>query len=130
MAYKGSAKFKGRRRHTCVGCGALYSYDVERTGTSQASTQEAAIAGARTNGLAQIQNAVTAHPCPSCGTYQGDMIANMASSRSCAACVPGLAMAVIGILGAAGIMPFELSSVVVLAGMALSILGLVIVARA
>jgi hypothetical protein len=81
-----TAKLRVWKRQSCEACGATFQYQIERTGQAQRSATflaakvvtEDTLEASRlaTNTLtAKLRRDVDPHPCPSCGSYQHEMIA-------------------------------------------------------
>ena len=79
--YKVTVNVRCRKEHTCVSCGAVYSYEFVRRVTGSASSSVAA--SARANKLADkaLEREVDLHPCPTCGLYQPDMVGQQRAGR-------------------------------------------------
>jgi hypothetical protein len=63
------------KQHTCVGCGTIYRYVFQRSVTAQGPDNTSLQANLDKLVGATLQNEVDRHPCPTCGRYQPDMIA-------------------------------------------------------
>lgn len=72
--YTCTIPLKVRKEHTCVGCGAVYSYVLERKITGSAPSAPKAEQVAKKNFERTLAEDTDLHPCPSCGLYQPDMI--------------------------------------------------------
>jgi hypothetical protein len=64
------------REHTCVCCGATYSYELVRDVKGQGGTAEKAQKNAEVNVKRALERDVDQVPCPTCGLYQPDMVAD------------------------------------------------------
>ncbi|MFQ3592667.1 MAG: hypothetical protein SNJ82_05675 [Gemmataceae bacterium] len=69
------------KEHTCVHCGTRYRYLFKRTVKGTGNTPDAATTNAHNSVLRSLEHEVELQPCPGCGSYQPDMIANQRSSR-------------------------------------------------
>jgi hypothetical protein len=72
--YTCTIPLKVRKEHTCVGCGAVYSYLLERKITGSSANKTAAENLAKKNFDRALAQETDLQPCPSCGLYQPDMI--------------------------------------------------------
>ena len=72
--YTTTLNLKCRKEHTCVACGAVYSYDFARKIAGRASTAKGAQKKAQKLAQQALDTQVDLHPCPACGVYQPDMI--------------------------------------------------------
>ena len=63
------------KEHTCVGCGATFRYLFKQQGVGTGPTEQAAGAAARAAAARSLQKGTGMEPCPACGTYQPDMVA-------------------------------------------------------
>src|SRR5436309_598968 len=72
--YRATVKYKCWKQHTCSGCGCVYRYLMERQGTGQGGTREAAGAAADAQGIKALTTQVDQQPCPHCGIHQPDMV--------------------------------------------------------
>jgi hypothetical protein len=64
------------KEETCVRCGTRYRHSCIRGATGRGSTPEDAEADAHARVLALAKKHVGQRPCPGCGTYQPDMVAD------------------------------------------------------
>lgn len=72
--YQASLTIRCWKEHRCVGCGSTYAYPLLRRATVTAATAEELEARAQASALRSVHAAIKYVPCPSCGTYQPDMI--------------------------------------------------------
>jgi hypothetical protein len=72
--YTSTIEVRCFKEHTCVCCGALYSYELVRTVKGTAGTAEKASANAKRSAAAALEREVDMEPCPTCGLLQPDMI--------------------------------------------------------
>lgn len=63
-----------QKEHTCVCCGAVYSYPLTRKVTGTAPNAEQSAANAESAASKAMTNEVDAVPCPTCGLLQPDMV--------------------------------------------------------
>lgn len=73
--YKSTLTIRCWKEHVCVACECVYAYRFSRTVTGQSSNENEVIENARRSALHAIEHDLDAHPCPTCGRYQPDMIA-------------------------------------------------------
>ena len=78
-SFRATAKLEILKQHRCVGCSALFRYPMERSGSAQAATEAAAREGAGRVLMGLLTATFDAHPCPSCGIYQPEMVAKLRS---------------------------------------------------
>jgi hypothetical protein len=62
------------KEHTCTCCGAVYSYNLQRTVKGTAATADKATANAQKAAALALEREVDLEPCPTCGLLQPDMI--------------------------------------------------------
>jgi hypothetical protein len=62
------------KQHTCVECGGVYRYKIEREAGGEGRFAEAARREAETKLLGRLAGDVDPNPCPSCGLIQPDMV--------------------------------------------------------
>ena len=62
------------KEHTCTCCGAVYSYNLQRTVKGTAATADKATANAQKLAARALEREVDMEPCPTCGLLQPDMI--------------------------------------------------------
>lgn len=63
-----------QKEHTCVCCGAVYSYPLTRKVTGTAANAEQSAANAEAAAAKAMANEVDPEPCPTCGLLQPDMV--------------------------------------------------------
>ena len=79
--YTSTIEINCRKEHTCVGCGAIYSYPFKRKIVGSAPSAERARINCQNNVTKALANDVDQHPCPTCGVYQPDMIGQKRRKR-------------------------------------------------
>ena len=79
--YTSTIEVKCRKEHTCLGCGAVYSYPFFRKVKGQGGSAERAKIVAQKNVAAVLEREVDLQPCPTCGLYQPDMIGQQRRRR-------------------------------------------------
>jgi hypothetical protein len=67
------------KQHSCVGCGSDFRYRFTRALTGQGATPKAAEKAAQKIVLKSMERDVDQQPCPACGLYQPDMVADKKS---------------------------------------------------
>ena len=72
--YSGYANVRAWKQHTCLTCGSVFRYKVERSRTFRAADPDAARQGAHDLAIKAIAAACESRPCPRCGLYQPEMI--------------------------------------------------------
>ena len=108
--YTATLKVNCRKEHTCVGCGDVYSYALDRdVGASSTESAEAAQKMAKEKAAQIMQKAVDLHPCPTCGLYQPDMVAKLRKKRYLIILLVGTIASMITLLGASAGFASELS---------------------
>src|SRR5438309_11485813 len=80
-SYTCTIPLKVRKEHTCVACGAVYSYLLERKIVGSAPSAAKAEQVARKNVERALAQDTDLHPCPTCGLYQPDMLAQRRLTR-------------------------------------------------
>jgi hypothetical protein len=80
-SYTATITAKAWKEHTCLNCGAVYSYLLVRKVTGQAGRAEKAQELATRNAGKAMQTQVDEHPCPTCGLVQPDMIGQKRAKR-------------------------------------------------
>jgi hypothetical protein len=94
--YTSTVTAKCWKQHTCLLCGAVYRYKIERKRQAQAST----IPVAQQRASAAVQKALEKEydkrPCPHCGLLQPEMIGQ--SKRSTHGCLMSLTVLLAGVL--------------------------------
>ncbi len=73
--YRANQSIECWKQHRCVGCGGLYRYLFKRKCSIYGITPEKAEAGAREHLEKQLKTSADLRPCPHCGAYQPDMMA-------------------------------------------------------
>lgn len=72
--YKATVTFECWKQHTCVNCDCIYCYRFKRSKEGEGSTEESASTAARNRIMISLADEVDAHPCPTCGLVQPDMV--------------------------------------------------------
>jgi hypothetical protein len=62
------------KQHTCVECGSVYRYKIEREAVGEGRLAECARREAETILFRRLARAVDRNPCPNCGLIQPDMV--------------------------------------------------------
>lgn len=73
--YTCTMRMQCRKKHTCFACGCVYSYGLSRSISGQGGTEHHARAAAHQSYRDTMRIAVDQQPCPECGAYQPEMIA-------------------------------------------------------
>jgi hypothetical protein len=69
------------KEHTCVGCGAVYTYELYRKITGTAGNAQKAQENAAKNAARAMEREVDPEPCPTCGLVQPDMVGQRRAKR-------------------------------------------------
>ena len=77
---KCTVEIKCWKEHTCVGCGGVFRYRMKWQQAGEGPTEEAAEVAARKVAMDSVKERVEMYPCPSCGRYQPDMVADTHSA--------------------------------------------------
>lgn len=72
--YTCTMQLECRKKHTCCGCGCVYSYVLKRSVTGQGGTEWHAREQARASYRDSMRTAVDVKPCPECGSLQPEMV--------------------------------------------------------
>lgn len=111
------------KEHTCVNCNSVYRYQFVRKVSAQGASEEAASANLNQAVQKSLANDVDPHPCPECGLYQPDMIAQRRTTGHWILFWVGLVgLAVLLVLGLT-----ELVSYAMIAWLAAGLLGCVLI---
>jgi hypothetical protein len=79
--FKATIDVRCWKEHTCVHCGGVFAYLMNRKVTGQARSEAAATENARAAALRTVKRDVDQQPCPTCGLYQPDMIGSKQAKR-------------------------------------------------
>jgi hypothetical protein len=79
--YRATITLNCWKQHICAGCGGAFRYRFRRKVQGEASTKEAAERSAQLSAVTTLKSEVDAHPCPTCGVYQLDMIGSRRAFR-------------------------------------------------
>jgi hypothetical protein len=79
--YTATLKVSCEKEHTCVGCGAKFSYTLGRTIKGEGGSPEKATAAAQKKAVKAVADDVDLQPCPTCGIYQPDMLGSRRAVR-------------------------------------------------
>src|SRR5262245_11710406 len=79
--YRATIEFRCWKEHPCVGCAGTYAYKFTRTVCGAGGTKEAAEEAAQAAVTPALQTWVDHQPCPTCGLYQPEMVAERRASR-------------------------------------------------
>jgi hypothetical protein len=74
-SYKFTMSLRCWKEHTCIGCSGAYAYELMRRVEGTGRTAEQAQAAARAAARRTMERDTDLEPCPMCGLYQPDMIA-------------------------------------------------------
>ena len=72
--YTSTIQAKAWKEHTCLSCGGVYSYLLQRKVTGQGGNADVAQRRAEENVFKTLNREVDTHPCPTCGLVQPDMV--------------------------------------------------------
>jgi hypothetical protein len=79
--YSSTITIRCWKEHTCVGCGGIYAYELNRKISGTGSTAAAAETNCRKAVQKAIDTATNLEACPTCGLYQPDMIGQRKASK-------------------------------------------------
>ncbi len=104
------------KQHTCVSCNSSYAYVLQRKISGQSSSEAGARQNADQLAMKSMEKDVDFHACPSCGTVQPEMIADVQAKRFWAHVIIGvIGMALALILGVTQVMTISTSAFVAIA---------------
>jgi hypothetical protein len=119
-----TVEFACWKEHTCVGCGSTFRYLFKQQGVGTGPTEQAAGEAARRAAARSLQKEIGMEPCPSCGTYQPDMVGDAeAGFHSLLLVVVALALGVLVVLGACNYLSLSLVTWIAVGLCALAALG-------
>jgi hypothetical protein len=75
VIYTATVKARCQKQHTCLACGCVYRYPMEKTVVRSSGNPEEATQAAHDATSKFLQKEISSVPCPSCGLIQPDMVA-------------------------------------------------------
>jgi hypothetical protein len=79
--YTSTIEVRCIKEHTCICCGAVYSYEMYRKIKGSASSAAKAAINAKALAAKAMAKDVDQEPCPTCGLYQPDMVGQQRAVR-------------------------------------------------
>ncbi|HVZ37938.1 MAG TPA: hypothetical protein VHI13_01580 [Candidatus Kapabacteria bacterium] len=123
--YRSKVEGQAWKEYDCVACGCTYRSLIAASMSAQGKTAELADQRARTLVAKTISKRAAARPCPNCGCYQPDAEASIRRAKA----EPFLFLPVIGLAVALLATPAQVRPLIWLAGVAFTILGVVVLVR-